>query len=481
VRTYVWLVGLLLGFALGGCEDEVGTPTDVYVSFKTDLTLGSEVSAVRVRVFRSGDNVATATPVSEHTVGADNLSKKLPLVIEKRDASDFLLAVQALGPGGASDPQVERHVKVRFQDAQTVSLQVFLGRVCLRKACNTVAGETCHGEARGALCEGQCGPVDGPDTLPVWSQARTDWQPAVCGASVLPDASIPTPRDAGSDSAVVQVDAGQDAGVCMPTVPGATCDAVSQCGCAPGKSCGVQAIQGSTLQLGCLSLGTVATGSACSADTCVAGNTCVGSICRPFCGKDEQCGPNGHCVTAVTNGPDAAPIRGLSACFAGCSVDADCATGCCRPLPSAPAAGNLCLTETACCAQAGASCSGNSDCCGFADKQAFCVNEPAGGSICRASCSTGADCQSGCCAPLDGGGMACFAASQCQNDCAAANEPCQTNADCCGGATDSQVCVNQGQGPICADRCASNAQCQSGCCAALQLGGTVCAPPIYCQ
>ncbi|MET0286817.1 MAG: hypothetical protein ABW352_20210 [Polyangiales bacterium] len=488
MRTYVWLVGLLLGFALGGCEDDVGAPTDVYVSFKTDLALGSEVSAVRVRVFRSGDNAATATPVSEHTVSADTLSKKLPLVIEKRDASEFLLAVQALGPGG--DAQIERLIKVRFQDAQTVSLQVFLGRACLRKACSAVAGETCHGEARGATCEGSCAPVDGPDTLPAWSQARIDWQPQVCGASVPPDASLPPVRDAGGDAASgggveggVEggVDGGVDAAVCMPTVPGATCDAVGQCGCAPGKSCGVQAITGSTLLLGCVNTGTVANGSACSADTCVAGSTCVGSICRAFCGKDEQCGTNGHCVTAVTSGTDAAPIHGLSACFTGCSVDTDCDTGCCRPLSSAPNAGNLCLTGTACCAQAGASCAGNDDCCGFGDSEAFCVTEPAGGAICRASCSTGADCQSGCCAPLSGGGMACFAASQCQNSCAAANEPCQTNADCCGGAGDTQVCVNQGQGPICADRCTSNAQCQSGCCASLQMGGTVCAPPIYCQ
>jgi hypothetical protein len=268
----------------------------------------------------------------------------------------------------------------------------------------------------------------------------------------------------------------------MPTMAGATCNAVAQCGCGPGKSCGVQAVSGGTLQLGCLNVGSVPTGSACSAETCVPGDTCVGSLCRPFCAKDTECGSNGHCVTAVTSGANPQPIAGLSACFTGCNVASDCATGCCRPLPSAPGAGNLCLTEDACCTAAGGSCGATKDCCGHAQDQAVCVTESAGGAICRATCTTGTDCQSGCCAPLAGGGNACFAASQCQTHCAAANEACQTAADCCGGAGDTAVCVNQGQGSICADRCATHDQCHSGCCAPLQAGGKVCAPAApFCQ
>ncbi len=469
MRNYVWCMGLWLACLLGGCDDEPDAPSDVYVSFKTDLAIGSELSAVRVRIFRSTDNPASATPVSEHTVSAEQLTKKLPLVIEKRDASEFLLAAQALGPGGAGDPQIERHVRARFTDGQAVSLQVFLARACVRKPCTAVGGETCYGESHGSVCEGSCGVIDGPDLLPTWSQLRSDWQPTQCGAALV-DAGVPTP-DAGSDAAPM----------CLPTLPGATCDAVAQCGCAPGKSCGVTAVNGSTLQLGCVNTGSLASGAACSADTCVAGNTCVGSLCRPFCGKDADCGTNGHCVTATTNDANATPITGLSACFTGCSVGTDCATGCCKPLPSAPNAGNLCLSADACCAQSGASCSASTDCCGHAQDLAVCVSEPAGGAICRSTCTQGSDCASGCCAPLQGGGMACFLASQCQSDCAPANEPCTTNADCCGGAGDTQVCVDQGAGQICADRCTSNTQCASGCCAPLKVGGNVCAPPIYCQ
>jgi hypothetical protein len=470
---------LLLG--LLACDDEDSNPTDVYVSFKTDLALASEVSAVRVRIFRSGEVAATATPVSEHTLSAAELGKKLPLIVEKREASDFLLAAQALGPGGANDPQVERQVKVHFQDGQSSSLQVFLGRACQHKACTASAGQTCFGESHGASCEGSCGPIDGPDQLPAWTSARADWQPTFCGMNLpMVDAGTLPPPDAGvaAGDAAPAVDANV---VCTPTVADATCNAVAQCGCAAGKSCGVLAITGSTLQLGCVNPGTIATGAACTSETCVAGDTCVGSVCRRFCAKDGDCGDKGHCITANTDDANATPIQGLSACFSGCTVDADCATGCCRPLSSAPSAGKLCLGADACCAAAGASCTSGGDCCGFAAGDAVCVTESAGGAICRATCSMGSDCQSGCCAPLSGGGNACFAVSQCHGDCASANEACQTAVDCCGGAADTQVCVNQGAGPICADRCTTNGQCQSGCCAALQVGGNVCAPPIYCQ
>ncbi|HEX5657982.1 MAG TPA: hypothetical protein VFX59_12340, partial [Polyangiales bacterium] len=282
-------------------------------------------------------------------------------------------------------------------------------------------------------------------------------------------------RDAAANIAV-----GLDAASCAPTAAGASCNAVTQCGCGPGQGCGVLAIGGTSVQLGCVDPGTIANGGACTTETCAAGNTCVGALCRSFCGKDRDCGANGHCISALTDDANAQPVSGLSACFAGCAIDSDCATGCCRPLASAPAAGNLCLAASACCAQPGAGCSADGDCCGFAQDEALCVKEASGGAICRATCTRDADCQSGCCADLEGEGKACFAASQCQNTCAAANEPCQTNADCCGGASDAAVCVDQGQGPICADHCTVGSQCQSGCCAPLQVGGTVCAPPIFC-
>jgi hypothetical protein len=490
VRTHGWAWAVWLLFALGAfaCGEDDGNPTDVYVSFKSDLSLGSELSAVRVRVYRVTDSVATGSPVSEHTISAADLGKRLPLVIEKRQAADFLLAAQALGPGGVGDPQIERLVKVRFLEGQSISLQVFLGRVCQRKACTAVSGETCYGEAHGAICQGSCGVIDGPDNLPAWSVARADWQPTSCGQpGGLIDGGV-SPTDAGSgNTAQPSLDAATvdgalaDGGTCTPSAPSASCNTVSQCGCAPGMSCGIVSLSGTSLQLGCVTPGTLPVGSACTLETCLPGNTCVGSLCRPFCAKDADCGSGGHCIAAVTNETtNAKPIPGLSACFNGCGADGDCSTGCCRALPGSSEAGKVCLTAAACCAQAGSSCATSADCCGGALNQAVCVSEAAGGAICRATCSANTDCQSGCCAPLEGGGSACFAASQCRPGCAEANAACQSNADCCGGPGGTAVCVDQGRGPICADRCAANVECFSNCCAPLQAGGNVCAPSNYC-
>ncbi|HEY6880671.1 MAG TPA: hypothetical protein VI299_21760, partial [Polyangiales bacterium] len=106
MRIHLWALWLMFALSAVACDEDEGAPTDVYVSFKSDLSLGNELTAVRVRIFRSGDNAATATPVSEHTLSAADVSKKLPLVIEKRDSNEFLLAAQALGRGGPADPQI---------------------------------------------------------------------------------------------------------------------------------------------------------------------------------------------------------------------------------------------------------------------------------------------------------------------------------------------------------------------------------------
>jgi hypothetical protein len=47
---------------------------------------------------------------------------------------------------------------------------------------------------------------------------------------------------------------------------------------------------------------------------------------------------------------------------------------------------------------------------------------------------------------------------------------------CCSGAT----CVNNGTALICAANCQQGADCTSGCCAALQSGGSACGPASLC-
>jgi len=83
------------------------------------------------------------------------------------------------------------------------------------------------------------------------------------------------------------------------------------------------------------------------------------------------------------------------------------------PLPDAPRAdagvaldGPGKMDVAPACAQAGEACG---RCCAGTT----CVNFPSVGDLCAANCTTGAECQSGCCAKLQGGGSACYLASGC--------------------------------------------------------------------
>lgn len=68
-------------------------------------------------------------------------------------------------------------------------------------------------------------------------------------------------------------------------------------------------------------------------------------------------------------------------------------------------------TMPAMCQQAGASCA-SAACCGGSTCAGF---EDLGGDFCAADCTRNRECQSGCCAPLEGGGSVCAPASYCPN------------------------------------------------------------------
>lgn len=64
------------------------------------------------------------------------------------------------------------------------------------------------------------------------------------------------------------------------------------------------------------------------------------------------------------------------------------------------------------CVDTGDTCTVNGDCCGFDTDESICVN--AGDfSVCADSCTDDTDCESLCCAPLEGGGGACAPAEFC--------------------------------------------------------------------
>ena len=65
------------------------------------------------------------------------------------------------------------------------------------------------------------------------------------------------------------------------------------------------------------------------------------------------------------------------------------------------------------CMAAGDACQINGDCCGFANGTSTCTWFEDGLMVCADYCVVGADCSSGCCVPLEGGGGVCGPASFC--------------------------------------------------------------------
>ncbi len=145
------------------------------------------------------------------------------------------------------------------------------------------------------------------------------------------------------------------------------------------------------------------------------------------------------------------------------------------PNGSAGGTGSTTPGGTEACVPQGGVCTKPTDCCmnqmaGGRVLESVCVVPPAsqpGLSHCAGTCVTGADCVSGCCAPLGNAAvMVCSAPSFCANVCAGA--PCNVNGDCCVGT----LCVSGG----CAAECTTSSECRSGCCALLTGGGYACGP-----
>jgi len=61
--------------------------------------------------------------------------------------------------------------------------------------------------------------------------------------------------------------------------------------------------------------------------------------------------------------------------------------------------------------------------------------------------------------------------------CAATGSSCSEQTDCCNYLDAAGVCADF----VCSDYCQSNSDCASGCCAPLNVGGSVCSPPSYCN
>jgi hypothetical protein len=130
------------------------------------------------------------------------------------------------------------------------------------------------------------------------------------------------------------------------------------------------------------------------------------------------------------------------------------------------------LAGAACGATAATCCAGNT-----------CVNFPElGGSFCTAACVSGDGCVSGCCVPLQSGGLVCAPASDCASCKKGGETGCQSDQDCCtGSACITETSGGVATGTVCKDYCTANANCYSGCCAVVS-GATyyVCSAVQFC-
>ncbi len=174
--------------------------------------------------------------------------------------------------------------------------------------------------------------------------------------------------------------------------------------------------------------------------------------------------------------------------------------------------GSACCTSSQECIS-GACCSTpcGSACC---TSGSVCVKDSAGNQACAVSCTSGSQCPAAtpCCAVLQGGGGACVGngivtgqacicttGAECSTGCCApladsSGNPtgpyvCKANDgahyDCCVGATvncgGNDCCVADSHGnEFCAEPCTNNSTCGSGHCDTFDFSHTTCSGPTAC-
>ena len=123
------------------------------------------------------------------------------------------------------------------------------------------------------------------------------------------------------------------------------------------------------------------------------------------------------------------------------------------------------------CDPVGTPCTATANCCqsgtGIGTAGAICISND---NLCHAACSSNAECQSGCCALVEGQSLGvCAAATQCAPPptCGQAGAACVTPTDCCQTGTPyGETCLSEDY--ICHDVCYASTDCTSGCCIQLQ-------------
>jgi hypothetical protein len=141
------------------------------------------------------------------------------------------------------------------------------------------------------------------------------------------------------------------------------------------------------------------------------------------------------------------------------------------------ATGPTCLANGTVCTSTPAAC-----CSGICSAD---LSNPSNPDVCAAACTTDADCESGCCAPLANQPtvMSCAPRGFCSSTCAAIGSSCTAATDCCLAAGgDEPLCVGENGGATtCAAACTVDTDCVSGCCVPLTNGNaSACQAAQFC-
>jgi hypothetical protein len=493
----------------GACGEDSKKATSVAISIKADSEIASVLSAVRIRVYSVKDTQL------EHPVSSREVAKALlgePVVIDKSAEDGFLLAVQAVGAGGNSDPLVEYRVRVDFEAGKMLALPVYLSGVCRDVNCEDME-TTCVGDKSADEC-GACEDLPRPGALVEVSKKEdaADWTGKACTVPTPPppppavcDSGVPAPTDGAAcpnPAPKPELDCGvgipaptdgaacPEPVTCEPSIKGAKCDLVSQCGCDAGEKCELKAAPGTTsLTPTCVAdLGTSAPYGDCDGDTdCPAQYVCIEpGLCIPYCNMEADCGKavKSKCDTVVDTVGKV--IAGVHICAAVCSKDTDCLSNdmFCNPTD------NTCVAKP----KPGGACNDTSGCAGAAK----CITEgTATTGICHDPCTKGIDCNSGCCQILASGNAYCFeekecapaASLGCSSNTSGYFSDCLTTSDCCSTTTQRATCVNMGTPSkvvnMCAPNCTTGADCGTlgtFCCVPLASNlGNVCQPAALAQ
>lgn len=380
---------LACALTLATCASDDKAATAIAVTVKSDLTIKDELRGVKAWVLppdAASDTLRPTTPPSFDWLDAD-IEK--PLVIVRKGSDRLVLLVQAVGPNGQT---LEYRARAHFEEGQTLRLPVFLSRSCASRTCG--AGQVCYGQKVGTTCEDTCGPV--PDVSLDQAEITTPGQEVSWNRQLCGDAGVAGPdtntRDAGADASVATQDAGSDAGS-----SGGPRDAATDASDGGPRDAGPRdaASDGSLADAGF----NLPEGGICAQ---------IGYACLT---QDSCCGYGAGTARCVYLNDGFQQI-----CRPTCSTNAQCATGCCRPIAdgsySVCVPGAQCLSCSDSFAREYETCADDIDCCGGISRLSYCV-APVGVAnpkrACRSTCKSSAECAAGdCCSQLtgaDGGGL----------------------------------------------------------------------------